>query len=169
MTQIDSNNESFRKENHFSTLWVKVLMSWFRHNGFIRVCHACVMTTARFSCCFYRSVGNSQGSCCLSNPVGTVIYHYVMGDGALHWFEAHCYNAFQQICRIYFNRTPLLSLACDAESRGCSHLISSVSYVVLANSIKHLEESSTFNYISSHPLRPSSVFLRFCIMLKKEN
>lgn len=64
---------------------------------FLRVCHACVMTMAWFSCCFHRSIGPSQGCCCLSNPIGTVIYHYVMGDGALHRFGARRYNAFQRI------------------------------------------------------------------------
>lgn len=63
-----------------------------RHSGFICVCHAYVMTTARFSCCFYQSVGPSQGCCRLSNAVGTVIYHYVMGDSALHRFGTRCYN-----------------------------------------------------------------------------
>lgn len=65
-------------------------------------CLSCLCDTARLSCCFHRSVRPSQCCCCLSNPVGTLIYHYVMGDGALHRFGARCYNTFQLgICRVF--------------------------------------------------------------------
>lgn len=66
------------------------------------------------------------------------------------------------------NTAPLLGLVeCGVKTHERSQLICNFTSVDLENSSKHLEGFSTFNYISSHPSRPSSVFPNLCIMLKR--